>query len=146
MLILMYLFPGMGCHLDNVNGSYYTRPLALHPLLQNYPHPKERMVVRPTNLAALMPPTPPRISQSRSIVLSTGPREVVTSALMAILRVNSSCTKREIALMNSCIPPLHFLLLLGSSERIITFSLFNCIFSLNLSLVNTSPHPWKPPN
>jgi hypothetical protein len=82
--------------------------------------------MRLDNLAGLMAP---RVSQTRR----TRPREVVTSALMASLSINSSCTKREIALVNSFIPPLHFLLLLGSSERILTFSLCNCVFSLALS-------------
>jgi hypothetical protein len=92
------------------------------------------MVMRLDNLAGLMAP---RASQTRR----TRPRVVVTSALMASLSVNSWCTKRAITLVNLFIPPLHFLLLLGSSKRFLTFSLCNCVFSISL-LGEFSPYPY----
>jgi hypothetical protein len=95
------------------------------------------MVMRLDNLAGLMAP---RASQTRP----TRPREAVTSALMAIPSFNSWCTKREITLVNSFIPPLHFLLLLGSSERFLTFSLCNCVSSIALS-GEFSPYPFITP-
>jgi hypothetical protein len=85
--------------------------------------------MRLDNLAGLMAP---RASQTRH----TRPREVFTSSLMASLSINLWCTKREISLVNSFIPPLHFLLLLGSSECFLTFSLCNCVSPL-LSQANS---------
>lgn len=72
----------------------------------------------------------PHASQTRC----TRPRVVITSALMVSLSINSRCIKREIALVNLFILPLHFLLLLGSSKCFLTFSLYNC-FSFVISLL-----------
>jgi hypothetical protein len=92
------------------------------------------MVVRLDSLAGLMDP---HTSQTRH----TRPREVVNSTLMVIPSINLRSTKRAIALVNSSFPPLHLILLLGSSENFFTFSLCNCVFSIDLS-GELSPYPF----
>jgi hypothetical protein len=92
------------------------------------------MVMRLDNLARLMAP---RTSQTKS----TRPREVFTSTLMASPSINSWCTKQEIAQVNLFIPPLHFLMLLGSYERFLTFSLCNHFYSIALCS-EFSPYPF----
>jgi hypothetical protein len=95
------------------------------------------MVMSLDNLAGLMAP---RASQTKP----TRPREAVTSALMAIPSFSLGCTKREITLVNSFIPPLHFLLLLGSFDNFLTFSLCNCVSSITLA-GEFSPYPFITP-
>jgi hypothetical protein len=90
--------------------------------------------MRLDNPAELMAPHASQTGRTR-------PREAVTSVLMASPSVNSQCTKRAITLVNSFIPPLHLLLLLGSFECFLTFSLCNCIYSIVLS-GEFSPYPF----
>jgi hypothetical protein len=92
------------------------------------------------SLAGLMAP---HISRSGRTVLGTRPREVVTSAFMASLPVNSSFTKKANALANSFIFPLQLLLFLGSFRRILSFSLYNlsCSLVLSRSLKISPPNP-----
>jgi hypothetical protein len=94
-------------------------------------HTQQRvMEVCLDNLAGLITP---RVSHTKCTVLGTRLREVVTLALMASLSVNLSFTKRENALVNSFIPPLHLVLFLGSFGKILSFSLCNCACSMALS-------------
>jgi hypothetical protein len=78
-------------------------------------HTQRRVkVVRLDSFAGLMAP---HVNQTGSTELGTRPREVVTSAFMESLPVNSGCTMKENALENSLIfTPLQILLLLGSLE------------------------------